>query len=484
MPDGNFEDYVVVSQDTLSHRGASLQIGTTSASTVGIGLSNSGGMLNLEAAPTGNGTVFFPTSGGTLLTNIGMSAGTSTTLASAFSFVNGNNVTWRLSSNSISAIVNSSLTAVNFSAGTTNTNVSQIVFSNSNGVSFGLNGSTITGSVATSLTNINVSAGTTSNNLSAVTFSNSNGVSFGLNGSTLTGSVATSLTNINVSAGTTSNNLSAITFSNSNGITFGLNGSTVTASVNAAGGGGAPAVAAGTQTATSGTVIFSNSNGVTFGMSGSATVTASVQFGLTGLSSWQPGAPVTSYAWSGLSATSNQAIMSLQPFVIDRNLTATHVVWLWSINQAFNTITGGFSVSLGLYSINGSTLSLASSASSLLSWTTGGQLSSSTGINYQNMNIGTWNITPGVYVLASWVSAMNSTITSAAPEASFWGTATVQPSATAMGSAFTYTNQIFPGFSVSSNTSLPGSIAVSNTSGWNRSHTGASQQAWFLLQGT
>jgi hypothetical protein len=40
------------------------------------------------------------------------------------------------------------LTNINVSAGTTSQNLSNIVFSNSNGVSFGLNGSTITGSVA------------------------------------------------------------------------------------------------------------------------------------------------------------------------------------------------------------------------------------------------------------------------------------------------------------------------------------------------
>jgi len=198
------------------------------------------------------------------------------------------------------------LTNVNVSAGTTSNNLSNLVFSNSNSVSFGLNGSTITASIpnqtysfsdsngivwginASTITasyNFNISAGTTSNNLSSITFSNSNGVSFGLNGSTLTGSVAAQtnqtvglyavsnttqnssttldartlsfqgagiasvgysngsivvsvpsggggITNINVSAGTTSNNLSAITFSNSNGISFGLNASTVTASHN------------------------------------------------------------------------------------------------------------------------------------------------------------------------------------------------------------------------------------------------------------
>lgn len=203
---------------------------------------------------------------------------------------------------------------INVSAGTTSNNLSALTFSNANGLAFGLNGSVITGSytvpsTAGLLSAVNVSAGTTSNNMSALTFSNLNGVSFGLNGSVVTGSVATSyrasndavglntaltagplawtvgsagislnassaagttsgfgggsisgsmthntaglnlslshpawlttamqsnaatISNINVSAGTTSNNLSALTFSNLNGVSFGLNGSVVTGSV-------------------------------------------------------------------------------------------------------------------------------------------------------------------------------------------------------------------------------------------------------------
>jgi hypothetical protein len=80
------------------------------------------------------------------------------------------------------------LSNINVSAGTTSNNLSAITFSNANGVSFGLDASTITASIAPGLTNIRVSAGTTSNLLSAVTFSNANGISFGLNASTVTAS--------------------------------------------------------------------------------------------------------------------------------------------------------------------------------------------------------------------------------------------------------------------------------------------------------
>lgn len=108
-------------------------------------------------------------------------------------FTNSNNVSLFLSTgagglHTVVGSVNTSLTNIRVSAGTTSNLLSAITFSNGGNVSFGLNASTITASVNTSLTAINVSAGTTSNNLSALTFSNSNGISFGLNASTITAS--------------------------------------------------------------------------------------------------------------------------------------------------------------------------------------------------------------------------------------------------------------------------------------------------------
>ena len=162
--------------------------------------------------------------------SINLSAGTTSNLASAFTFSNSNGVSFGLNGSTITGSIATSLTNINVSAGTTSQNLSAITFSNSNNVSFGLNGSVITATAGAAAGSVNFSAGTTSQNLTAITFSNSNGISFGLNGSTMTASVATSLTNVNVSAGTTSQNLSAITFSNSNNVSFGLNGSTLTAS--------------------------------------------------------------------------------------------------------------------------------------------------------------------------------------------------------------------------------------------------------------
>lgn len=116
---------------------------------------------------------------------------------------------------------------INVSAGTTSNNLSAIKFADTIGLSFGLSGSTITGAPA-----IGVSAGTLAATLGGYTFSNSNNVSFGqAAGGTITATVASSLTNIKISAGASSGNVSALTFSNGSGVSFGFDGSNITATV-------------------------------------------------------------------------------------------------------------------------------------------------------------------------------------------------------------------------------------------------------------
>ncbi len=111
------------------------------------------------------------------------------------------------------------LTNVNLSAGTTSNNLSAFVFSNSNSVSFGLSGSTVTASIPSQ----------------TFVFSNSNNVSFGLNGSTITASASFAGGGGGVAnqAGTQTATSGTVVFSNSNGITFGMsNSSVITASFN------------------------------------------------------------------------------------------------------------------------------------------------------------------------------------------------------------------------------------------------------------
>jgi hypothetical protein len=352
-------------------------------------------------------------------------AATSGTVA-RLAFTNLNGVTLSLSSgaagsHTIVGSVATSLTNIRVSAGTTSNNLSAITFSNGSNVSFGLNGSVITASVNTSLTAINVSAGTTSNNLSALTFSNGSNVSFGLNGSVVTASVNTSLTAINVSAGTTSNNLSAITFSNLNGLTFGLNGSVITGSytvpgtlsvfaqsnttqsssgtipfsslmfngagiasvgisngsvvisVPAGGGAGDGGVFAGvsdlgntagsTGTVSTGNFVLVGSNGISLSQStGAAGSAATVTIYGAVVSQYNNGPAIT--AAGSVAANSSASII---PFRLDQQVSASQMRFYVSISvlSTTNTSSAGFNIGWSgvIYSNNAGTLSSINSFS-------------------------------------------------------------------------------------------------------------------------
>lgn len=299
------------------------------------------------------------------ISNIKVSAGTRSETRSDLTFADSNGISFGLTNGTITATVKTdyqtsgaylttamlsnaaTISNINVSAGTTSQNLSAITFSNGSGVSFGLNGSVITASVAaaggaqTGISGIVVSDTTYTSG--TVSFSNQANITIGssVNGATqyirlsgnpaqtnqsaikglgvsntgqtagntgistgidwvLAGSQsitlsqstagggpntiwfqhpawlttamqsnAATISNVNISAGTTSNNLSNWVYSNSNGVSFGLNGSTITASVAAAGGAqtAISGIVVSDTTYTSGTVSFSNQNGVTIGSS-------------------------------------------------------------------------------------------------------------------------------------------------------------------------------------------------------------------------
>jgi hypothetical protein len=421
-----FQDYVRLSQDSLYHTGAQFQLGGTSASTLTYRLSNTGGLGALAASMTAGHTLWLPSGSGTLLVSV---------------------------------------PAVALSAGTQLATSGSVVLSNSNNVSFGMSGSSqITASAAW-----NMSAGTTSQNLSSVTFSNSNNLSFGLSGSVVTASMATITTRVNFSAGTTSSGLNTVVFSNSHNVSFGLNGSTVTGQL------AAPAIAAGTQTATSGTVVLNSSNGFTFGMSGTATVTGAQG----GFSSWSNGQIESTF-------TPSQAFVSFAPIVVPYYLSATQAVFLGSVLASSSTSaggttisSGGFSMSVGLYSLTGGSsgsLSLASSASTNLTWTSGAPYSSLSGVNYMPITFATWNVTPGFWLFALWVSTQDSA------SISFYATGSQMTVNSGEGAALS--TIVLPGYSQASVAALPSSFGITNTASYIRTGTSVMHQPWFALQGT
>lgn len=301
------------------------------------------------------------------LTNVNISAGTTSQNLSNLVLSNSNNVSFGLNGSTITATVTVASTqgSVNFSAGTTSNLRSNIIFSNSNGLTFGLDNGTITGSytvptvpaqgsfglstIGNTLGNTGVvtgqlvlaggnnvtlsgstnggsitvtisaaagggavgsiSAGTTRATLGEAVFSNSNGISFGANGQTITGS-HNGLTNINVSAGTTSNNLSAIIFSNSNGISFGINASTLTASHNALTSQSNQAVSAPNGSFAFQTFQFFNSNGI----SASTTTGSGIIFSHNGITS-QTNQNISVFA-TGNTTQSSSATINASSFII------------------------------------------------------------------------------------------------------------------------------------------------------------------------
>lgn len=122
------------------------------------------------------------------------------------------------------------LSNINVSAGTTSNNLSALTFSDSNGVSFGLNGSVVTATVQTnyltSQSNQAVSAANGSYAFQTLSFSNANGVSFGTSaGSAITASYTVpTVTNSSwtVSDNGTSGSVARLAFTNLNGVTLSL----------------------------------------------------------------------------------------------------------------------------------------------------------------------------------------------------------------------------------------------------------------------
>jgi hypothetical protein len=200
-----------------------------------------------------------------------------------------------------------------------------------------------------------------------VVFSNSNGVSFGTSGRSLTAS--SSFTGVPgvvavQDSGTTFTS-GTLVFSDANGVSWGINGATVTAAVPSA---PAPNVQAGSQSVSTGTLVFSNSNNITFGMSGSSRVTAS--YAGPNLDFWMN---VPQYQWQSFGGLPVGAggfvfFFPLSPsYAMPGRITANTVGFLVSYvssQSASSSFSSTYNV--GIYTVNGSTLSLLNSARSTL----------------------------------------------------------------------------------------------------------------------
>lgn len=203
---------------------------------------------------------------------------------------------------------------------------------------------------------------------------------------------------VNVSAGTLLAQTGTVVFSNSNGFSFGMLASASSSVVTASGGAGAAiqSISAGTTRATSGEVAFSNSNGIEFGVNGQ-TVTARYK----PLSYWDNLVPENAFRLQGSSSTVN---LSLQRVSFGRALDATRADLIGHLTVVGST-AGSITISLGLYTMGGSTASTVSTASVAITWNSGTNSTAASiyggqsGTRWRSIALGTWNITPGEYLL-------------------------------------------------------------------------------------
>ena len=298
--------------------------------------------------------------------------------------------------------------------------IGSILFEGAGNVSVGVsNGSVViagAGGVDVSLAGNSTSAGAGYVLISTGTFflAGGNNVTLSQNGNAVTISAGTAAAaSLSVSAGTTSGTFGGLTFSNSNNVSFGLNNGTITATATFAGGGAAVGMstfgntAGTTHTFNSGTYVLvgtgpvslsqsTNANGATLSINAPATSslsatgwasisvngsTISIGAAAPQLSFFQPLGVMqsTTVTQNGIGSIQVYPAIAAFPF------TATRVDMMASVSAAalaVSTEAQTLSMYVGLYSLNGSTLSLASSGSQSYAWTnsSGGSSSVITGL--------------------------------------------------------------------------------------------------------
>jgi hypothetical protein len=230
----------------------------------------------------------------------------------------------------------------------------------------------------------------------------------------------------------------------------------------------------GTQT---GTIVLAGSNGVTLSQStgGAGQHTVFITAGNTARS-FSFGEYFTT------AMTLSNANVVLFPFNIPHYMTATRAMLLAHMSGNTNS-SGAITISLGVYSMSGSTASLASSESTQIIWTSGTNSTASTatqfaifsGTRYRALTLGSWGFTPGDYIFGMWFRTTNN------GTFSFFGRSTVSM----VSEVFTSITQNFlPGYSTSSfTTAFPGSINVTNTD-YVRTGSGAQRIPSFLFMGS
>jgi len=349
-----------------------------------------------------------------------------------------------------------------------------ISFNNANNVTFGGNASTITASASfnqTAQTQSNIQAfydGANSISTGTIRLSNANGVSFGINGQTLTASVAAgggggiALAGGGTTYTSGTANLSAaggaLTIASTTGQAFNFsvpqtsslsatgavsistNGSTISIGAptqtvqtqnlhNLTLAGNSTSAGAGYVQVSSGTLTLAGGNNITLSQNGNAvTISGGGQTPKT-LSRWEY--PEDVFAPLG---SIGQGSLSIQHMYVPFNVTGASMKLGGSLSLASGTSTTNGSVNyslwMGVYTLNGSTLSLSTSGSANngFSWanTASSGFSSITGMRQMTVSASN-NITPGEY----WVAAVISSATTvSAPSFTLYGDNLINGAAT------------------------------------------------------
>jgi hypothetical protein len=221
------------------------------------------------------------------------------------------------------------------------------------------------------------------------------------------------------------------------------------------------------------TLSFSNANGVSFtntnGQVGASIAPRKVSH-----------LPLFDNPWGQTNFSISNATFSLQHFNPRADLTATQANLLLALSGNSGS-SGALTVSLGVYTMAGSTASLASSDSRQISWTSGSQTTASTryggvsGTMYRTVALGSWGLSAGDYLIGVWFRTTND---------GTWRAFGQQGPTIVNGIDANETNAYLPGFSTSSfTTAMPASINVTDTN-YVRTGGSALQHAAAVLLGT
>lgn len=375
------------------------------------------------------------------MSNAGNTSGTSGTINRQIIFAGGNNVTLNQSIDGSSASL--TISAANQTVQTQNVH-NLTIGSNTAGVGAAISTGTLTLAGGSNITlsqnggnaitihgnaggggSVNFSAGTTSNNLAAVTFSNSNGVGFGLNGSVITASHngITSQTNQTVGiygVGNTTQSSSGVadarslSFKGLGGVSIGYSNGSVQISGATGGAGGGIALANSQTTYATGTanlavaggaLTIASTTGQSFNFSvpqtSSLAVTGAVSISTNGstISIGAPAAVTYSYfnpqdAYVQITGQQGQGSLHFQPSQIP-NVSFDRVVMpLVFTGSSNSTASVSVSVSMGIYTRNASTLSLATSYSATGALTHSGNVNSSLNNGLKLFTMGATSMLP------------------------------------------------------------------------------------------